>query len=493
MSFKNSWDFRWGFSAFAGKGNDPMLNLLKRTPAILGALIATACGALIFTSSVDAQTSIGGDVKPKRALRLTISGDLSLSFVDRSSSFADAALGDGNGGAAAPLASSWDPSVREGFFFDPIFHLDLEAEVSEGVDASIRMGTPFDAQENLRNGQPPLGIQEAKISWEGAMYPDLDLDLGVVRYTLDLAGNGNPMFLSLGNSESAFDNPGAGVLDSGMPQSSSAGRVDALNPAGAVGYYDLGENSIDVLMFDLSSLNDESLFGFVYNMPLNTGDYEGSMSFTWINAKNDGGSDLFTLGGGAQVSGADGLKFYGEIYIQNGDYGSGTGSGTIDQDAHAFLAGVRYDLPDMDEEAAPWIDVSFWDYSGDSDSTDNSNGNFVSYEFNNDTIILEDSYYGLDVDTNYRAFKVKGGMNLSPEWSIQGTFAYATLNSNAGGNASNPSNNSKKLGDEFDVRATYRATDFLTFHINAGTLQNAKALGVGSGVEVISLTSEVRF
>ena len=82
-----------------------MLNLLKRTPAILGVLIASACGVLVSSTPVYAQTSIGGDVKPKRALRLTISGDLSLSFVDRSSSFADAALGDGAGGAAAPLAS----------------------------------------------------------------------------------------------------------------------------------------------------------------------------------------------------------------------------------------------------------------------------------------------------------------------------------------------------------------------------------------------------
>ena len=467
-----------------------MLNLLK---GALGGLIAVACGVLLFATPIDAQTSIGGDVKPKRALRLTLSGDLSLTFVDRSSSFADAALGNGvdDGQAADPLADSWG-ELSEGFFIDPIFHLDLEAEVSEGVDANIRIGTPFDATQNPRDGRPPLGIQEAKIRWEGAMNPDLDLDLGVVRYSMDLAGNGNPMFLSLGNSESAFDNPSVDD-DNGTPQSSSAGLVDSLNPSGAVGYLDLGENSIDVLLFDLSSANNESLFGFVYHMPLDTGDYQGNMSFTWINAKNDGGSDLFTLGGGAQVSGADGLKFYGEAYIQNGDYGSGNGGGSIDQDAHAFLAGVRYDIPDMNEEAAPWVDVSFWDYSGDSNAADNSNGNFVSYEFNNDTIILEDSYYGLDIDTNYRAFKVKGGMNLSPEWSIQGTFAYAVLNSNSGALASNPSNNNKKLGDEFDVRATYRATDYLTFHINAGTLQNAKALGVGSGIEVITLTSEVRF
>ena len=48
---------------------------------------------LLVGGVLEAQTTIGGDVKPKRALRLTISGDLSLSFVDRSSSFGDAALG----------------------------------------------------------------------------------------------------------------------------------------------------------------------------------------------------------------------------------------------------------------------------------------------------------------------------------------------------------------------------------------------------------------
>ena len=136
--------------------------------------------------------------------------------------------------------------------------------------------------------------------------------------------------------------------------------------------------------------------------------------------------------------------------------------------------------------------TTIWDMSGDDDATDGDNSSFVSYEFNNDTIVLEDAYYGLDIDTNYMAFKVKGGMNVSQEWSVQGLYAYATLNQNTGGAASN-GNNSNKIGDEFDFRATYRATDYLTFYINAGTLQNAKALGVGSGIEVISVTSEIRF
>ena len=255
-----------------------------------------------------------------------------------------------------------------------------------------------------------------------------------------------------------------------------------------MGHYDLGENTLDVLMFDLSPVDNESLFGLVYGLPLDTGDYTGDMGIVLLNSKNDGGSDLLTFGGGGHLSGDDGLKFYGELYWQFGDYSSSVNQNS----AYGLVAGVHYDIPEADENDAPWVDFSLWDLSGDDNGANSSNSNFVSYEFNNDLLVLEDAYYGLDVDTNYRAFKIKGGMNLTPEWSVQGLFAYATLNANSNGAASNGSSSSK-LGDEFDVRATYRATDYLTFYFNAGTLQNAKALGVGSGVEVISFSSEVRF
>ncbi|MGE4619443.1 MAG: alginate export family protein, partial [Planctomycetota bacterium] len=181
-------------------------------------------------------------------------------------------------------------------------------------------------------------------------------------------------------------------------------------------------------------------------------------------------------------------------YWQFGDYGTDAGGGTINQSgAYGLVAGLHYDLPESDETEAPWIDFSIWDISGDDDASDGDNSSFVSYEFNNDTVVLEDAYYGLDIDSNYQAIKIKGGMNLSNEWSVQGLYAYATLNKNRGGAASNPGNSSDKLGDEFDFRAVYRATDYLTFYFNAGLLQNAKALGVGSGIEVVSVTSEVRF
>lgn len=467
-----------------GKGKYPMFKIGK-----LASLVIVLSMLFIAADFVVAQTSLGGDVKPGRALRLTITGDMTLSFVDRSGSFADAALGDTLGGAAAPLASGWGETA-DGFFIDPIVHLGIEASVSEAVNARIVLETPFDVAVNERDGNVPFSLGEAAVSWEGAFSPEFDLDFGIVDYALDFSGNGNPFLIDLGNAESAFGN---GADDTGAPQSSSAGRVQALQPAGAVGHYDLGENTLDMFIFDISPADSETLFGVIYGLPLDTGDYQGDLGITLINANNDSGGSLLTLGGGGHLSGSDGMKFYGEIYWQFGDYGNDAEGNTINQDgAYGLVAGVHYDLPEADENEAPWVDISIWDMSGDDDATDGDNSSFVSYEFNNDTIVLEDAYYGLDIDTNYTAFKVKGGMNVSQEWSVQGLYAYATLNQNNGGAASN-GNNSNKIGDEFDFRATYRATDYLTFYINAGTLQNAKALGVGSGIEVISVTSEIRF
>jgi hypothetical protein len=457
----------------------------------LSSLIIAISLAIFVTGSVFSQTTLGGDVKPGRALRLTITGDMTLSFVDRSDSYGRAGLGAGDGGTTPVLlGESWG-SLAGGSFIDPLVRLWIDADISEAVTASLKLETPFDINSNERDGNLSMNLGEAKVRWEGAMDAALDLEFGVLDYSFDLSGNNNPFLFDVGNSESAFGNGQSG--DTGMPQSQSAGRVQALQAAGAVGHYDLGENTLDLMMFDLSPVDNETVFGMVYGMPLDTGDYSGDLGIVILNSKNDGGSDLMTWGGGGYLEGGDGMKYYGEIYWQFGDYGTAGGPTISQSGAYGLVAGIHYDIPeDEDNNEAPWVDISIWDLSGDDDSTDNTNSNFVSYEFNNDTLILEDAYYGLDIDTNYRAFKIKGGMNLSPEWSVQGLFAYATLNKNRGGGASN-GNTSSKLGDEFDVRATYRATDYLTFYINAGTLQNAKALGVGSGVEVVTFTSEVRF
>ena len=75
----------------------------------------------------------------------------------------------------------------------------------------------------------------------------------------------------------------------------------------------------------------------------------------------------------------------------------------------------------------PWLDVSYWELSGEDDATDSDNSNFVSLESNSDTIVVEDAYYGLDIDTNYRAAKIKGGLNLAEDWSLADSFYFTVV------------------------------------------------------------------
>ena len=68
---------------------------------------------------------------------------------------------------------------------------------------------------------------------------------------------------------------------------------------------------------------------------------------------------------------------------------------------------------------------------------------------------------------------------------------FAELQRNGGNRASGGTGS--KLGDEIDLRASYRATDYLTFAFGFGSLQNSDALGVGSSINLLVAQTEVRF
>jgi hypothetical protein len=107
------------------------------------------------------------------------------------------------------------------------------------------------------------------------------------------------------------------------------------------------------------------------------------------------------------------FEFYGELYFQFGNWWDETDlpammpwmdadEDTIDQSAWAGYLGAKYTFADV--TAKPWIDLSFTYISGDEgDVSDSSpeNGDFMSYENNNATMIVEDSLLGLDIDSNY--------------------------------------------------------------------------------------------
>lgn len=463
-------------------------------------LLSVFCLLLMPSTSALAQSSLGGDVKPGRALRLTLTGELKVNFVDRNDSYFGATLGDaGTGLAIEPLGwghSGWDGEGGD-FLIDTLVYLGFDAQLADGVNAVISLETPFNFESNARDGNLPFSIDEAKVMWQGAVKPDLTLELGIVEYSRDFVGNGNPFLIDLGWSESPFSNPlpnAPGVAnDGGAPQSSSAGMGGSVQPTGVLGHYALGDRNLDLFLFNLDENDSETIFGAILDTPWEVGSYGGDLGLAFLNMKNDGSSNLWTLGGGGHLESAAGeLKFYGECYLQFGKYDNRNPDGLrINQDgALAVYAGARYYLPEYKDKRG-YLDFSFWEVSGDDNGTDGKNSNFVSMENNNDSIVLEDAYYGLDIDSNYRALKLRGGMNLDDEWSVEAMLMFAELQRNGGNRASGGTGS--KLGDEIDLRANYRATDYLTFAFGFGTLQNSDALGVGSSINLLVAQTEVRF
>ena len=487
-----------------------MQSVSKQYTRIRG-LVAILAACTLWPAVASAQLEIsssgvtlGGDVKPARAIRITLSGEMKFDAVYRNKRYFNAALGDAiTGAAGTPLGWTGSSTGSDGdFFMNPSIALNIDTELADGVNAMVTLETPFSAFASNVGGAGPgrtLDVDQAYVQWMGAFVRDLTLVVGIQDYSIDFSGNGNPFLIDVGHAESAFSNPvmTAG-MDFGSPQSASSGRVGTQEAAGVLGELNIGDAELDLFYFTLQETfrgdADESMFGAVLDYVFETQDWRGQAGFVLFDLQNDSTSNVWTWGGGGHLESAAGdLKVYGEAYGQFGRYVNNlTGFGRIRQSrSFAVIGGIRYYLGGM-EEVRPWFDLSYTEISGDDNGNDDENGNFVSLEANNDTLVMENSYYGLDLDSNYRAFKIRTGLNLTQDWSIEGSYSYFELQDNTNGTASNMST-SDKLGDEIDIIANYRATDYLTFQFGAGWLLDAQALGVGSNISITTLSAEIRF
>lgn len=458
-------------------------------------------------SLVAGQASSVGDVVPERAIRITIGGELKLSLVNRNSDLFRAAFGPARGvGAGALARTNATPGGTGGdTFLDPYISLNIGVQLAEGVTAITELETPFlygdEGGTNTTTAgivRRQLDVNQLYVRWEGAFTPDLTLQMGIQEFAHDFVGNHNPFFVDVGHAESPFDNPTAAV-DTGTPQSASAGLVSSQEAAGIHGKYDLGDIDLELFYFTIGETfrknSDRSLYGVTVQT-----DSGASADMAW-NAgagvyvlQNDSSSRLFTVGGGGSTEMLDGaLKVYGEGYFQFGEYVENAPGTNRDIDMHgafAIYGGVRYSIPDIDWK--PFIDISYWEISGDDDATDGRNENFVSLENNNDTIIVEDGYYGLDVDTNYRKIAVKAGFSPGEKVRVEALYAFFELQDN-NGTYSNVASGSDKIGDEFDLNIRYFATEYLTFRLATGVLLDAGALEVGDDINISLIEARVQF
>ncbi len=474
-------------------------------PAILAVslLVPALASAQLQISAAGEELTLGGDVKPLRAIRITLSGDMKFDFVHRNKQYFGAALGDAMTGAPG-IPLGWDATTSGGTdgdsFLMPWISLNIDTQLSEDVNAMITLETPFNAFGDNVAGSGSgrsLDIEQAYIRWMGAFVPDLTLVVGIQDYSVDFAGNGNPFLIDVSHSESAFGNPTA-AADFGAPQSASSGSPSSQEGGGALGTLQMGDAELDLFYFSLSETfrdnDDDAIFGAVIDYVFETQEWSGSVGLVVVDMQNNPSSNVWSFGGGGHLMTAGGaMKVYGEAYGQTGRYVNNlSGFGRVSQNgSFGIYGGIRYHIGGLGD-MNPWVDLSYWEVSGDDGGADDKNGNFVSLESNNDTIIVEDSYYGLDIDSNYRAIKFKGGMNLSSDWSLEALYAFFELQDNRNGTASNLTS-SDKIGDEIDLRVHYRATDYLNFSLGTGWLIDPRALGTKSTINVSVLSAEIRF
>ncbi len=517
---------------------------MQRRPAVMLGLAAMA-GMMLCVAAVASGFEQGatphGDVVPGKALRITITGESMLTLVARNDEFFRAALGNATNGAPGNtlLNGAQEPGSGSGgdFWFDPWVSINFDFELAKKVNAILELETPFnvfgDAGGSNTDGtagttanggsRRQLDVEQIYVDWHAN--EAIEFLFGVQDYRKDFAERNNPFLIDVSRCENPFLNPGitngaGAVVDYGTPQASSSGFVGTQEAAGALMRFTPGATgatapatTIDAFYFTLMETfrknTDDAMFGVVAEHLWYVNSTKGRFGGTIFALQNDSDSFLWTFGGGGVLKTPAGLDVYGEAYGQWGQYiaNAGPAAGTVpgstrnlgtrdiqQEEAYAFYGGLRYNFQEhgTEQTARPYIDASYWEVSGDDDGDDSKNEAFVSLENNNDTIVVEDGYYGLDIDTNYRAIKVRGGFEPARAWTIELLYAYFELQDN-NGTADNTPASHDKIGDEFDVNVRYRATDYLTFRFGTGWLFNPQAIGLGEDINVTLFQAQIDF
>lgn len=222
--------------------------------------------------------------------------------------------------------------------------------------------------------------------------------------------------------------------------------------------------------------------------------------------------DIMTIGVGADYFGATpNLELYGEVYMQSGTASNNGNNAAgkpcdVDQAATAFRLGGRYDI--ANNPLKPWAGLSYWAISGGDDSSIykkgsvkyTENNHFISYEDFQSTLILEDSLWGLNLNSNYTAIKIEGGITTSLTLGgektdvdlriLFGMFSFDTVPyiRNAGPDgflyvgADDTVDKSKTgIGTEIDIVAILHYTENLSFTLGLGMLSGSDFFG---GIDV---------
>jgi len=397
---------------------------------------------------------------------------------------------------------------RGEFYLDPNLRLNFDVDVGKAKGV-IELRTPFvNPDAGGKDSSPTTGFfsgfQDRTLELKQA-YVQIDelfpmggeagngllLRAGIMDFRKDLRGDGNAFIIDTAGTEHPFDSP------RGAPPAYSTGFADSTEAAGGYAAYKLTFLELDGWLFNLdetfnaaipaaAARRDMLFWGFSGTIPLGKEARPlGKVFLTVFDLMNQSNTHVVTEGGGVTFYPLMGeevnfVELFGEVYFQQGTYArnaSLSGEDIDQKDAFAINAGAKLKAPPMgNRKFTPYVEVSYVEVSGDDNSTDNENSNFVSLENNNRTLVVENGYYGFDIDTNYRGVRAALGFK-EKDFFAEILYAYFELQDNSGGRVAGGHSRSPKLGDEIDFTVGYEYSANLKLAFTSGWLLDSHALG----------------
>jgi hypothetical protein len=113
-------------------------------------------------------------------------------------------------------------------------------------------------------------------------------------------------------------------------------------------------------------------------------------------------SNVWTMGIGVDAIPTEFWELYTQGYLQWGE----TGEKADKKDSYALQVGTRFaSLPF-------WAEIAYAKLSGDGDPDDGDDTSFQSFEDVDRFLIVQDNYFGLDLDTNISSYRFTLGCDL---------------------------------------------------------------------------------
>ncbi len=404
-----------------------------------------------------------------KTVKVTVTGEIQMDYVYRSAELTYFI------GRTPPVGGVFADDSDGETTFEGVLRAGFTIDLTDKISGVLEFGTKrVDAGARTYFGElgaDGIVLREARVNISEFLNPKFNLELGICSWMFDPAGQGSPAAFAPGFSSSATKN----VSRVAQTAASVNGNLlDEIDPVGAVGTFRSGLMQLDVVLLPAiiegsSTGNDEALYAvdFFYTLDEKSGSRVGGILAVGTGPGTN--TSIFTLGGGITWKGIPNLDLYGEVYVQFGNAGQVVIAGldeNLDAKGRALQIGAAYTLQAGNNPVVLGAKITY--FSGDGDdavtSADTSVDAFVGYENINDLAILEDMWWGLDIDTNYTAFKIHGKISIDA-FDLSAILGIVQANEDVENLGTTGTSDESAWGQEFDLKATWNINKQFDLHV----------------------------